>query len=244
MSPLTRRLLSATLVSALACGTAQAAIQLSSTRVIMNEKDRNVSLFAKNTETQPVVVQAWIDGQSEEAKTPFFITPPLSRFDGGGERNLNISRVDTDFPSDRESYYWVNILEIPQKADTTDNSLSLAMRTRIKLFYRPAAIQDAARGADQLSWQLTRDGKSCAITITNASPYTVNFSSIEVAGEPKRFGNGVIAIPLEITRVPLSKCASGASLQAQPHVVNDYGATESWPAIMLKEGQSITSTLK
>jgi P pilus assembly chaperone PapD len=242
MSPLTRRLLPVALAGALAYGTTQAAIQLSTTRVIMNEKDRNVSVFAKNIETQPIVVQAWIEGPDEAMKTPFFITPPLSRFDGGVERSLNISRVDSDFPPDRESYYWVNILEIPQKAETTDNSLALAMRTRIKLFYRPAAIKAAARGADQLTWQLTRDGTSCAITIANASPYTVNFSRIDIAGESSKFGNGVIAMPLASTRVPLPKCPAGAPLQARPHVVNDYGATESWPAVMLREGLPVTGT--
>ncbi|MFV0284183.1 MAG: molecular chaperone [Castellaniella sp.] len=244
MRPLIRLLLPVALAGALTCSISQAAVQLSSTRVIMNEKDRNVSVFARNIESQPIVVQAWIEGPAGEMKTPFFITPPLSRFDGGVERSLNISRVDTDFPPDRESYYWVNILEIPQKAETTANSLALAMRTRIKLFYRPTAIKDAARGGDQLTWQLTHSLAGCEIHIANASPYTVNFAWIETPGGSKSFANGVIAMPLESTRVPLARCPAGGSLEAQPHVVNDYGATESWPAILLKEGQAVTGTVQ
>lgn len=240
MNTFIRRILPAILTGTLTCGTAQAAIQLAATRVIMNEKDRNVSVFAKNLGTDPVVVQAWIDGHSEEMQTPFFITPPLSRFDGEVERSLTITRVNSDFPTDRESYYWVNILEIPQKAETTGNSLSLAMHTRIKLFYRPAPIKNAAQGPNQLTWKLDRDGKNCSITIANASPYTVNFSRIDIDGESGNLGNGLIAIPLESTRLEISKCPASRSLEAKPHVVNDYGAIEPWPVVRLQEGQAIT----
>lgn len=244
MSSIARSLLPALLISCLACGPVQAAVQLSSTRVIMNEKDRNAIVTAKNNGTQPVVVQAWVDGAAEEMKTPFFMTPPLSRFDGGEERNLTVSRVDDDFPADRESYYWVNVLEIPQKVDSQENSLALAIRTRIKLFYRPAAILKAARGPDQVSWQLERNGGACSISITNASPYTINFSRIDIDGDSDALGKGMVALPLEQTRVVLPKCPARSSIQVQPRVVNDYGAVDAWPALTLQEGRSVMGSAK
>ncbi len=244
MSSIARSLLPVLLISYLACDPVQAAVQLSSTRVIMHEKDRNTSVTAKNNGAQPVVVQAWIDGAAEEMKTPFFMTPPLSRFDGGEERNLTISRVDDDFPKDRESYYWLNVLEIPQKTDSQENSLALAIRTRIKFFYRPAAILKAARGPDQVSWLLERKEGVCAISITNASPYTVNFSRIDIDGESNALNKGIVALPLGQTRVVLPKCPVSAPVQVQPRIVNDYGAIDTWPALSLQEGKTVIGGAK
>jgi len=226
------------LLGTLACASAQAGIQLSSTRVIMHEKDRNVSVFAKNIGDAPLVVQAWIDGNSEEMKTPFFVTPPLSRFDGQVERSLNITRVDQEFPADRESLYWLNVLEIPQKTEGGQNHLTLATRTRIKLFYRPDAIKNSPRGADQLKWSMERDGKTCSLVVSNASPYTVNFARIEVTGNPENFGVGFVAAPLASSRLRMPNCPPAGSPKASPRVVNDYGVTESWPDVVLQEERS------
>ncbi|MCD0502867.1 molecular chaperone [Bordetella petrii] len=216
--------------TALAGNSALAAVQLSSTRVIMNEADKEVPVYAKNLTNDPYVVQAWIDGDAEEMDTPFFITPPLSRFEGHTERRLSVTRVGHGLPADRESYFWVNVLEIPQKKAGDLNTLSLASRTRIKLFYRPAAIQDLPRGHAMLTWALVPDGKACLLAITNASAYTVNFAQIELQGQAPGFGRGVIAKPLATTSVPLGKCPAAAGLAATPRVVNDFGAVEIWPA--------------
>ncbi|MCS3509263.1 P pilus assembly chaperone PapD [Achromobacter sp. JUb104] len=200
----------------------------------MNEKDRNVAVFARNLTNAPFVVQAWIDGDSEEMETPFFITPPLSRFDPSSERSLNITRVGEHFPKDRESYYWINVLEIPQKSDASDNSLTLATRTRIKLFYRPEAIQKLPRGAEQSKWYWARDGKNCRLAIHNTSAYNVNLARIEVPGEPEDLAKGVVAKPFATTFIPLEKCPADA-VSVTPQVVNDYGVIEAWPVISAGE---------
>ena len=232
MTQLFQRLLPACVAATclLAGSAAHAAIQLSSTRAIMNEKDRNVAIFAKNLTNTPFVVQAWIDGDNEEMETPFFITPPLSRFDGSTERSLNITRVGDGLPKDRESYYWINVLEIPQKTDSKDNSLTLATRTRIKLFYRPAAIDKMPRGAEQLKWAVAREGNGCRLVVDNTSAYNINFARIDVPGEPDGLGKTVVAKPFTTTDIPLAKCPSGA-VSVTPQVVNDYGVVEAWPTV-------------
>lgn len=237
MNILSKRILSvvATL-GALAFSSVHAAVQLSSTRVIFNEKEKSVSINAKNHGTDPFVVQAWIDGESEEMETPFFVTPPLSRFDGGTERSLTITRVGGGMPVDRESYYWLNVLEIPQKKrGASENSLTLATRTRIKLFYRPEAIQKMPRDASLVQWSWQKDGKGCQLAIKNTSVFTVNFSGIDVPGEADGFGRTVVAKPLTTTLLPLAKCPSGAT-KATAKVVNDYGVVESWAEVAVPAG--------
>ncbi|AZR92866.1 fimbrial chaperone protein [Bordetella trematum] len=236
--PFVHLLPAAVLFATLVGASAQAGIQLSNTRVVLNEGSRSASVYAKNS-GEPVVVQAWIEGVGEKMETPFFITPPLSRFDGDTERSLTISRVGQDVSGDRESYYWVNVLEIPQKVEGQANTLTFATRTRIKLFYRPTAILKAPQGPEQLTWSVSREGAKCSLAIANASPFTVNFARMELPGQVKGFGTGIVAMPLDTTRVELKGCpASGASLT--PYVVNEYGAIEPWPAVSLQSGGPAT----
>lgn len=208
---------------------AQAGVQLSSTRVVLDEGKRSAAVYAKN-QGEPVVVQAWIEGAGENMETPFFITPPLSRFDSDTERSLTITRVGPDVPTDRESYYWINVLEIPQKKEFETNTLSLATRTRIKLFYRPSAILKLPKGPEFLQWTVTKTGNKCQLNIANTSAFNVNFSQIELSGPPQNFGRGVVALPLTSTSVDLNSCPA-VGTTVTPHVVNDYGAFDVWPVV-------------
>ena len=76
-------------------------------------------------------------------------------------------------PQDRESVYYFNLREIPPRTDKA-NTLQIALQTRIKLFYRPAAIVPSQQ---QLSnpWQqkltLTRVGDQ--YRVNNPTPYYV-----------------------------------------------------------------------
>ena len=49
----------------------------------------------KNEGKAPYVVQAWLDAGEGKNKTPFLITPPLSRLDPGMENLLRIMRVSS-----------------------------------------------------------------------------------------------------------------------------------------------------
>lgn len=210
---------------------ALAAVQLSNTRVVMKEQDKYAAIYATNLTDFPYVVQTWVEGDDGGMETPFFVTPPLSRLDGKAERGLSITKVGDGLPQDRESYFWLNVLEVPQKASGDQNNLSIATRTRIKLFYRPVAMQQGVRGPQQLVWSLVRDGAAnCALAVRNASAYIVNFSTIAVADESSDFGRGAMAMPFETLRLPLSKCpTNAAALSITPKVINDYGAVDDWP---------------
>ncbi|MCP1634243.1 molecular chaperone [Kerstersia gyiorum] len=219
------------LMAILASPGAQAAVQLSNTRVVMKEQDQHAAIYATNLTNYPYVVQTWIEGPDGSMETPFFVTPPLSRMDGGAERGLSITKVGEGLPEDRESYFWFNLLEVPQKGAGDDNSLSIATRTRIKFFYRPTAMQGGVRGPQQLEWALVRPASgACELSIRNTSPYIVNFSRIGVSGETEEFGRGAMAMPFDTMRLPLGSCpADTAGLNVVPHVINDYGAVNAWP---------------
>ncbi|MRT32690.1 molecular chaperone, partial [Xylella fastidiosa subsp. multiplex] len=68
------------------------------------------------TGTSPYVVQAWIDAGEGKNKTPMLVTPPLSRLDPGMENILRIMRVAGELPADRETVFWLNVKEIPERS--------------------------------------------------------------------------------------------------------------------------------
>ncbi|MCZ5740532.1 fimbria/pilus periplasmic chaperone, partial [Escherichia coli] len=61
-------------------------------------------------------------------------------------------------PADRESMFYFNVREIPPKSNKS-NTLQIALQTRIKLFWRPKALE---KNTTQNPWQhkgtLTRNG--------------------------------------------------------------------------------------
>ena len=88
-------------------------------------------------------------------------------------------------PTDRESVYWLNVLDIPPKADAAAdaNVLQLAYRTRIKVFVRPAELPGKPEDAPaQLSWKIAAapNGKGQALSVSNPTPYYVSFSEVDV----------------------------------------------------------------
>jgi P pilus assembly chaperone PapD len=134
-----------------------------------------------------------------------------------GEQNniLRVVRAGGNLPTDKESLYWLNIKSIPS-AKKQENSLQIAVKTRIKLIYRPqglpGTLEDAAK---TLSWQ--RSGN--AVQVTNASPYFITLFSVKVNGSPLKKVSMVA--PKSSARFELPDGSPGGALSWE--VINDYG---------------------
>ncbi|WP_083615908.1 molecular chaperone [Pantoea sp. 1.19] len=121
---------------------AQAGISLDRTRVILTENESSASVNLVNTSpTIPFLAQSWVeDEHGKKITTPLMVLPPLQRINGGEKGVARITKTAgiAALPQDRESLFYLNVREIPPKPDRP-NTLQLAMQSRIKLFYRPAA---------------------------------------------------------------------------------------------------------
>lgn len=166
----------------------RASVQINATRVIYNAADKDVSVQVTNPGKYPVLLQAWLDAGQPDIKpgkitTPFVLTPPLSRVNEGAGQTLRLSFVGPALPGDRESVYWINVLEIPPLTDKATSQMQLAFRSRIKLFYRPSGLnaREAAKAVQQLRWQAAR-GK---ITVTNPAPYFISLTQLKIDGRGK-----------------------------------------------------------
>ena len=169
--------------------TVQSATYLNKTRLIIQEKDPDVTFSLTNQGQFPALMQLWIDQNNlfdrpELIKSPFLITPSLFRLDASKKYAVRIQLVDQDeaMAKDRESLFWLNVLEVPPKplSSVDSNSLQLAFRTRIKLFYRPSIL--ATTNLTNEIKKLQSDKVNClsgrCLSLKNHSPLHISLLNI------------------------------------------------------------------
>jgi P pilus assembly chaperone PapD len=121
----------------------QASITVGGTRLIYNGAENEASLPVSNSkDAVPYLIQSWIElSENSKEQVPFIVTPPLFRLDGGHENTLRVIYTgETSLPENRESVFWLNVKSIPSMTRSDENRLLIAVKTRMKLFYRPAAL--------------------------------------------------------------------------------------------------------
>lgn len=213
-----------------------ASVTIAGTRIVFPGDAREVSVRTTNKGTSPALVQVWIDdGKAnenlDEVKTPFLVTPPIYRIEPGKGQSLRLMYNGLSLPQDRESVFWFNLLEIPPVSDTEKqgkNRLELAFRTRIKVFYRPKALDsDSTEQFSRLNWAVTNDsGHGMGITVTNPTPYYFSFDSGDAirGGVKTRINMDMVAPGASQTFY----AAKGGELSGEINkltvkVINDYG---------------------
>lgn len=196
---------------------ANAGVIIGGTRVIFDGAKKEATISVDNADSAPFLIQSWIDApEGKTDKAPFIITPPLYRLDGG-QKNIERIVMTGSLPQEQESLFWLNIKAIPS-ATKQANALQIAVKTRIKLIYRPANLH-ASTPEDQagkLTWQ--RNGNE--IQVTNPTPYVINFNEISVGG--KKLDDVSYVLPGASALFPLSHGTSGNTLKFK--VINDYGS--------------------
>lgn len=177
------------LISCLLCcamtSSAWASVTIIGTRVIYPASEKEVTVRLDNKGGQPALVQAWIDNGNpdepvDKINVPFVLLPPVFRMEANKGQTLRIVFTGANLPSDKESVFWLNVLDIPprNKSLSNQNQLQMAIRSRIKIFYRPAQFdeQQAIEAASTLKWR--HGSKSNTLSATNNSSFYVNVSQI------------------------------------------------------------------
>lgn len=195
---------------------AHAGVIIGGTRVIYDGNKKEASISVNNPDVTPYLIQSWIETLTGGAeKAPFIITPPLYRLDKD-QQNVERIILAGALPQDKESLYWLNIKAIPSAPKVT-NSLQVAVKTRIKLIYRPETLKGTAPEelADKLTWSHSGD----QLRVTNPTPYVMNFSQISVGG--RQLEDVSYVLPGASAQFALPKGVSSGALTFT--VINDYG---------------------
>lgn len=221
-----------------ATSAAHASVVLAGTRVIYPETEREVTLRLTNEGTAPALVQAWIDdgdanAAPDDTHAPFTLAPPLFRLDPRKGQALRIIYLQQPLPTDRESLFWLNVLEVPPMAAdgaAQRNELQFAFRTRIKLMFRPRGLPGSADAAPaSVRWRLLRkaDGQQ-VLSATNPTPYHVTFTVVEagVGSAVHRNDAGAMAAPGATVEFPLGDAVRGSvdAGEVRHVTINDFGA--------------------
>lgn len=246
MKTLTRAFCAAAAALCLATPLAHASVVITGTRAIFNAAQGETTVRLNNDNSRPALVEAWIDdgdinSTPDTARTPFLITPPLFRMDPNKDQSLRILFVPgaKPLPGDRESVFWLNVLEIPPKATGPEyagkNYLQFAIRSRIKLFYRPAKLPgDSLTAPDRLTFKAVA-GQGAALEIHNPTPYYITISSLSLGANTKPVdgADGMVA-PFSDLQLKL-KNAERVLAAGTPIVfttINDYGAADTHKGVV------------
>ena len=203
----------------------QAGVNVGATRVIYQSKEIEANLALSNSgeDGVPYLVQSWVSPYEnrDASADEFIITPPLFRLDAKGQNILRIIATNAqNLPTDKESLFLLNVKAIPAKSDeqNSQNVLQIALKTTIKLFYRPAGLKGSLEEAvKNLQWRA--DGGK--LTVHNPSGFNVVVSDLQInnaasKGLPEVIKPGSTAT----TTIPLKN-----SDTLELTYINEYGST-------------------
>lgn len=162
-----------------------AAVSPDRTRIIFNQSDKSVSVRLTNQNTSsPFLAQSWIEDKNNK-KSRDYITalPPMVRLEAGEQVQVRLMGQPTlaQLPPDRESLFYYNIREIPPRSEQK-NVMQIAMQSRIKIFWRPKAIE-ISNGQMNLIGKVDVSRTASGLTLKNKSPYFVTVGYIGINGK-------------------------------------------------------------
>lgn len=175
----------------------QAVVNIDRTRVVFETGKSTTTFSLINDATErPALVQIWIDEGDptlipEQIKTPIVIDNPIFSLQPNEQRNIKLILANpSKLPTDRESIYWLNILQVPaqQRKQQNEQRILLPLRMRVKLFVRPNNIVvPTEKEMQRLTFNTTKNG----FVIHNPTPWNITIIALKV--DNQIFGDYMIA---------------------------------------------------
>lgn len=202
---------------------AQAGIVIYGTRVIYPAEKNEIVIQLMNQEKSASLIQAWIDDGNttlppEKIQVPFLLTPPVAKVAGNSGQQLKIKKMPNMLPNNKESLFYLNVLDIPPNNPAYDgkNVLKFAMQNRIKLFYRPAGVAPVNKESFK-KLSLNHSGRN--FSIKNSSANWITDTEVK-AGSIKINNDSVMVAPLSSESFTVKN--SNAS-QYKLTIIDDHG---------------------
>jgi fimbrial chaperone protein len=167
-----------------------ASVVMTGNRVVYPANAREVSVQLTNKDDFPNVVQAWLDGGDEAStpqtgRAPFLLTPPMFRMAPHSGQTLRLQFTGADLPTDRESVFWLNVLQIPPMAQGGEqaNQMVVMLRSRMKVFWRPRGLVGSP---DAMAKTTRAVASGNQLRLTNNSGYFASISRVVLSVAGKR----------------------------------------------------------
>ncbi|MFL1558064.1 molecular chaperone [Pseudomonas sp. O64] len=214
MTPWARFVLAAgaTALAALYMSTSHSSVIIQGTRFVYPAEEEEIVVRIQNKGSLPSLVQTWLDDGNVRAtpttaKAPFNATPPIFRIEPNEQQAVRVRYTGEPLPQDRESLYWLNVLEVQPKPVNAGgrNLIELSFRTRLRVFYRPQGLPfERAAATSKLTWKLIPYQGGYAVEVANPTPYYISLPSIQLvvsktgerfAKAPNREENDSLMLP-------------------------------------------------
>lgn len=206
--------------------------------VFRGDQDALTITVTNNDKTRTFGGQAWVDNIVEKDTRPtFVVTPSFFKVKPNGQQTLRIIKASDHLPQDKESVYWLNLQDIPPALE--GSGLAIALRTKLKLFYRPKALLEGRKGAEE---GITLQQRPGVTMLVNSTPYIYAIGSLlDDNGKPLKVDNEVsqkllMFMPGDEIPVTGLKVAKVSSL-------NDYGDLQTWTINQKRTTSKKDSTL-
>lgn len=210
---------------------AHAGVVLGGTRVIYPANLAEVQVALKNKDNDKrYLVHSWVSN-IDDSKAPFIITPPIYKLDENHQTLLHVvyTGSQSSVPQDRESLYMANVKSVSAipEALRDNNTLQFAIKTKLKLFYRPVSLKESEAKTAWQSLQFSRSQNQ--LIVKNPTPFYVTFGRLTVAGKEIKPAAGqqtpsaltMMVAPFGEQRFPLS---SSAKEDVVWTAINDFGS--------------------
>ena len=197
---------------------ASAGVVIGGTRVVYSCDKSDATITVKNNEAAiPYLIQTWVDPFSNTGTAKNHRLPSFHRY-----LVWRLGRKNSAHYENRGQFTagsGVGVLAEHQKyspASNKPNAMEIAIKTRIKLIWRPASLNiTPERAATQVKWH--RENRQ--LVVENPTPLNINVMNVTVDGKDVPLN---IVHPFETLRLPLPEGVNGHALVWR--YVNDFGA--------------------
>lgn len=166
-------------------------LSVSNTRLIMQDGQTSAStVFANDSNTQ-FLTRAWIENAAGIKNEDFIVTPPVAFSPPGKHMRLQVALLHPEnYPSDKESLFYLRTNSVPGSYAKDSNSLQIEYGLRVKVFYRPANLEgNMVDAIKELGWRV-EGGRLLA---ENKSNFNVTVAAYSINGKTKQLDDCVIA---------------------------------------------------
>ena len=203
-----------------------AAVQPDRTRIVFNANDKATSLRIENqSDKLPYLAYSWIENEKGEKSDALLVAlPPIQRMEPKATSQVRVVKQAStaQLPGDRETLFFYNMREIPPAPDKSSDHaiLQVAIQSRIKLFWRPAALRKKAGEKVELQLQVSQQGNQ--LTLKNPTAYylTIAYLGRNEKGVLPGFKTGMVA-PFSTVN---TNTGSYSGSQFYLGYMDDYGA--------------------
>lgn len=198
--------------AAASCG-----VEIGGTRLVYNANASQAAISINNPDNKPYLIQSWVSKSenSDDSDSEFSTTPPLFKLNPHTQNSVRVMLTGNHLPTDRESVYWLNIKAIPSSSPDAKNELLIAVKSKMKLLYRPQGLNgDPAKAYQQLAFS----GTAGQLTIHNPSPFSVSLYELKVNG--RALPKPPMVLPFQTVSLPQSATAGS---EISWRAINDFG---------------------